>query len=251
MNKLFDIPENEKNRILFLHEDATKNLYILEQSNEEDLTAKEIAIKLAQKGGWGFNYIPTIKEQIYKIRSLNIFDKVNSLINRYNTEFKSIEDLLKKRLKKKNTDLIKDFKRHLGQFGINLTYQEDVDAITAKRILKPETIKIDLKKAKNLSQSKSTFTQYFPCVVNHKGATTGQTEQGVLFYTMDGNKYYHNGEKVDSKGIKSKYDCNSPEFKEKSTYGTQVSTPQTVATQKPRYKQPSDVQLDTILNYNL
>jgi hypothetical protein len=45
MNKLFEIDENEKRRILEMHETATKNLYLVEQGNQQQQPQATVTIE--------------------------------------------------------------------------------------------------------------------------------------------------------------------------------------------------------------
>lgn len=123
MKNLFIISESERERILGIHENATKNQYLSEQKKPLN-TPEDIAktIRTAASGMFGVDtYDDLFMSAISAIKSVDTFNKVNGLLGNnglqgiLNNEYKPSSD-------GEDQAYLSKMKEHLGKYGINLSY---------------------------------------------------------------------------------------------------------------------------------
>jgi hypothetical protein len=244
MKNLFLINEDERNRILNLHETATKNQYLTEQSDELTKSAKRIAAKMAKAAvGMGTDE-DAIVAAIQEIKDGNMFNLVNGLIPAYGMgEYITIVNILNGEFGTDDLSYVEQIYNHLKSIGITMTYQDDVDS-SGNDIFKENSIKITVPKvtpAPAASKSAEETFKNFPCVPTLANKKRIKMESNGSF--VIGNfRYFGNGRKGDitTKQVLN-YTCNDKEFK------TAASSGATAGTTKPKASVPTDADLDKYL----
>jgi hypothetical protein len=249
MKNLFLISEEDKNRILNLHENATKRQYLTEQTDEVTKNAKRIAAKLATASvGMGTDEA-AIVSAISEINDVKTFSLVNQYIVTYSQQkgqlppYPSIAFMLNDEFGTDDLNSVQEIATHLKSIGITMTYQDDVDT-SGNDIFKENSIKITVPKVdvQNQEQNKTKSVEAFknfPCVASHPNAKEQKMSDGSVVYLIDGVYYYSNGRKKMKDGKMANYTCNDPEFKQKG--GSNVGGKVAATT-------PSDADLDKYLN---
>jgi len=84
MRKLFEIDENEKRRILEMHEKATKNLYLSEQQDGSSIVSAEQGVKIGDKliKLPGINDVQTLNKFVGSWGGPNVCDKTQYLVKK-------------------------------------------------------------------------------------------------------------------------------------------------------------------------
>lgn len=253
MKNLFLINEDERNRILNLHETATKNQYLTEQSDELTKSAKRIAAKLINSAEtWEGTDEEGLVATMQEIKDINMFNLVNGLIPTYSKgmqgpygggKYVSIVDVLNGEFGEDDLNSVQQIFNHLKSIGITMTYQDDVNS-DGDDIYKENSIKITVPKATAApaaSKSVDETFKNFPCVptlANKKGIKMDSNGSFLI-----GNfRYFGNGRKGDTTTKKVlNYTCNDAEFK--------TSTKTAAAgTTKPKASAPTDTDLDNFIN---
>lgn len=243
MKNLFLINEDERNRILNLHETATKNQYLTEQSDELTKSAKRIAAKMAKAAvGMGTDE-DAIVAAIQEIKDGNMFNLVNGLIPAYGMgEYTSIVNILNGEFGTDDLSYVEQIYNHLKSIGVTMSYKDDVSS-SGKDIFKENSIKITVPKvtAAPVATSGTEAFKNFPCVPKHSNAKEGKMSNGSIAYNINGVWYYSNGRKKLADGTMANYTCNDKEFK------TAASSGATAGTTKPKASVPTDADLDKYL----
>lgn len=243
MKNLFLINEDERNRILNLHETATKNQYLTEQSDELTKSAKKIAAKMAKAAVGMGTEEDAIVAAIQEIKDGKMFNLVNALIPTYGAgEYKTIVNILNGEFGTDDLSYVEQIYNHLKSIGITMTYQDDVDS-SGNDIFKENSIKITVPKvtAAPVATSGTEAFKNFPCVPKHSNAKEGKMSNGSIAYNINGVWYYSNGRKKLADGTMANYTCNDKEFK------TAASSGATAGTTKPKASVPTDADLDKYL----
>ena len=253
MKNLFLINEDERNRILNLHETATKNQYLTEQSDELTKSAKRIAAKLINSAEtWEGTNEEGLVSAMQEIKDGNMYNLVNGLIPTYSKgaqgpygggKYTSIVNVLNGEFGTDDLNSVQEIYNHLKSIGITMTYQDDVDS-SGNDIFKENSIKITVPKvtpAPAAPKSAEETFKNFPCVptlANKKGI---KMESNGSF--LIGNfRYFGNGRKGDITTKKVlNYTCDDAEFK------TAASSGATAGTTKPKASVPTDADLDKYL----
>lgn len=244
MKNLFLINEDERNRILNLHETATKNQYLTEQSDELTKSAKRIAAKMAKAAvGMGTDE-DAIVAAIQEIKDGKMFNLVNALIPTYGAgEYITIVNILNGEFGTDDLSYVEQIYNHLKSIGVTMTYQDDVDS-SGNDIFKENSIKITVPKVTAAPAAPTTpekTFEKFPCVLtlaNKKGIKMDSNGSFLI-----GNfRYFGNGRKGDTttKQVLN-YTCNDAEFKPAASSGDVAGTT------KPKASAPTDADLDKYL----
>lgn len=252
MKNLFLINEDERNRILNLHETATKNQYLTEQSDELTKSAKRIAAKLINSAEtWEGTDEEGLVAAMQEIKDGKMFNLVNGLIPTYSKgmqgpygggKYVSIVDVLNGEFGTDDLSYVEQIYNHLKSIGVTMTYQDDVDS-SGNDIFKENSIKITVPKvtAAPVATSGTEAFKNFPCVPTHSNAKEGKMSNGSITYNINGVWYYSNGRKKLTDGTMANYTCNDKEFK------TAASSGATAGTTKPKVSVPTDADLDKYL----
>lgn len=247
MKNLFLINEDERNRILNLHETATKNQYLTEQSDELTKTVKKITAKLANAAADLGTDEEAIVAAIQEIKDANMYNLVNVALPKYSyslsSTYNTIQSLLNGEFGTDDLSYVEQIYNHLKSIGITMTYQDDVDS-SGNDIFKENSIKITVPKvtaAPAASKSAEETFKNFPCVPKHSKAKEGKMSNGSIAYNINGVWYYGNGRKKLTDGTMANYTCNDKEFK------TAASSGATAGTTKPKASVPTDADLDKYL----
>jgi len=225
MKKLFVISEEERKRILNLHENATKKQYLREQG--------EVIIKKDEISGtqYDFSKLNPISTEIITINkttsgaknvdetkladSILKLNKDNfNLINTEVTNFynqiglpqyagidKIIADVMGYNFSDDDdTNRIRD---HFKSLGIN------TDNLGTDNYAFTSTPKVN-GKVTNTDKVTKTGWEKFPCVVS-KGKPV-KLKDGSTAYVIGDVAYYSNGRKITPDGKGVNYNCSSPEF---------------------------------------
>jgi len=251
MINLFLINEDEKNRILNLHKDATKRQYLKEQTSTY---GSSISVNLYNLTLTFNNYLQMennkelrIDRRFLLINKGTIFGKENNntlvttqkvdyrltkLTGWFGSEETSHNGLIKYYCDNKSFAV----EGNTEKFSKGRRWPEDFQKGFDDLCNKIKTDKIDLGNAE--LGSESLFRKNYPCVVNHPNAKKVQIRGYGEIYLINDNYYYSNGSKYIPKGNKTvKYTCNDPEFKTSKSSTNKVYTPR-----------PSDDVLDNYLN---
>jgi hypothetical protein len=249
MRNLFLINEDEKNRILNLHENATKKQYLTEQTNTTTESPEKIAEKLAKASDSPGTMENDIVSAIEKIKDQNTFTLVNNLISKYTRapKYSSIQDMLNGELESDNLSTVRKIANYLKTISITMKWKKNDQGLTGggekySRFVS-NSIKItvpNIGTQNQDNQEKSILAwKRFPCVTSHLNAKQTKDKNGSVVYLIDGVYYYANGRKKMKDGKMANYTCNDPEFKQKG--GSNVGA-------KVAMVMPSDVDLDKFLN---
>jgi hypothetical protein len=254
MINLFLINEDEKNKILNLHKDATKRQYLKEQASTYG-SGGWISVDLDKRTLTLNNYLLTQNDKkSLRINKDTVFRKEtnNALITTQKVNYllsnKSDSGFIRYFCNNKNFAVLPYVtERFYGE-----RFQQNVQKGFDDLCNKIKTDEIDLGDPNRAKfNSESLFKNNYPCVVNHPNAeklqkpttrTETPTNTPVLnmetVYLINGNYYYRNGFKYITKDKKYvKYTCNDPEFKTSKSSTNKVYTPR-----------PSDDVLDNYLN---
>ena len=206
MKKLYFLDEEEKSRVLSLHESATKRQYLSEQTLSVD---EQIAKQFYDTGALGMGTNPDeMFNAINKITSAAQFWKVNELVkNRpknsskldiagvINDEFEyyNTEDI--DTGESNNADLDKIIAK-LTKLGITSTIQKKsagIGSAYAKNTFKITSTPVVAKTAAELD---ATWATTYKCVTLQPGATTGKMNDGSTKYFVGDVTYFNNGRKL-------------------------------------------------------
>jgi hypothetical protein len=255
MKKLFIISEDERKRILSLHENASKRQYLGEakitgdqyigrkvELDKENQITKNIYQLLFTSGG---GMLPDVDEtklvnELLKIKDVNTFKQVNNELTQIfkllNTQYKNLDyvlnDVLDYNLGDKSD--VERLISHLNTLGVSKEITKNL------RSANFDSSKIQGETAANPDQTKKTpeeisknfnyiFTTKYPCVMGGKEIkyTSGN---GGFYYKIGDIVYYVNGGyKNTITGAKGTFKCNGKQI---SLDGETAANPD--VTPKPR-----------------
>jgi len=219
MKKLYFLNEEEKNRILNLHESATKRQYLMETPLTDfyDKLPAETKKKFTamnntwQDGGTRegdmLNVLKTFTADDYNKYNQYLLLHKNSSDP---LEYSSFQEIINGEMGKDNLQDVINITNQLKNMGVNATYVKDNIAD-----LHPNSFKIGGPDTKGVA-SDANWNSIYACVTKAKGATPTTLSDKSTAYILNGYVYYNNGfkRKQPVKTNKSeKYTCNSPEFK--------------------------------------
>ena len=216
MKKLYFLDDEEKNRILNLHESATKKQYLSEQTLSVD---EQIAKQFYDTGALGGGTNPDeMFNAINKITSAAQFWKVNELVkNRPKNSSKlDIAGVINDEFEyygedtgESNKEDIDKIIAKLAKIGITSTikknttgtgsYQEKTFKITSQPVVPKTAAELD-----------AAWATTYKCVTTQPGAKPSKLKDGSTSYVINGYVYYSNGfkRKMPAASNKSeKYTC--------------------------------------------
>lgn len=224
MKKLYFFDESERERILNLHESATKNQYLInEQSTDKDI-AKRI-----YNASWGAGTGSDFLNAIQSISSLQQLKNVDALLKsgygqlglqgQINDEFNPQEAT--------DRASLTAFQSHLAKLGATMTFDQNRNESVV--INYQSTVQAQPEAQKTEEQQVADWSQKFPCVVNYPGAQkiantrTDTNVSGTVAYKIGEFTYYIDGKQY-GKGSYNTYSCEDAFFKNKQ--GVQASPEQ-------------------------
>ena len=161
MHKSFIITEEDKNRILGMHENATKRQYLNEAFM--DLVDKKIAKPgvnkiLSATVNWGTD----ITMLLDGFKDIVSFPEVDAQCIEYwkkSNGYKNIEDMLRGELESDNLSDIVKMKQILDKKGVSLTWGTSSQGTSDSELLDPSTIKIQYKTTTPKTTTPKTNTE--------------------------------------------------------------------------------------------
>jgi hypothetical protein len=216
MKKLYFFDESERERILNLHESATKNQYLInEQSTDKDIASR--IYKASYGPGTGSDFLDAIQS----ISSLQQLKNVDALLKsgygqlglqgQINDEFNPQEAT--------DRASLTAFQSHLAKLGATMTFDQNRNESVV--INYQSTVQAQPEAQKTEEQQVADWSQKFPCVVNYPGAQkiantrTDTNVSGTVAYKIGEFTYYIDGKQY-GKGSYSTYSCDDAFFKDSS-----------------------------------
>jgi hypothetical protein len=164
MKQLYFFDESERERILNLHESATKNQYLINEQSSADNIAREIH-NASYGPGTGKGFLDAIQ----KISTLQqLIDVDNILKNSYsrlglqgqiNDEFNPQEAT--------DRASLTTFQNHLAKLGATMTFDQKRDESVAINF--QSKVQGQTETQKTEEQQVADWSQKFPCVINYPG----------------------------------------------------------------------------------
>lgn len=243
MKKLYFLDEEEKNRILNLHESATKKQYLSEATEKggaayvdptTDTPDAKIARAFYQSAvGPGTNEANMLTA-LQSIKSAAQFWKVNELVKNLssNSGKLDIAGVINDEMDRDNLEDVKKITDSLkSTAGITATYGSEDRKLASggvAKLFKKNTFKITSQPvvAKTAAELDAAWATTYKCVTTQPGAKASKLKDGSTAYVINGYVYYSNGvkRKIPVASNKSeKYSC--AEFKSnKSNKGSSVAS---------------------------
>ena len=209
MKKLYFLDEEEKSRVLSLHESATKRQYLKEDalSDLEAMIPQETKYKFNKMDN-GWQAAGTNVQKI--VDALNSFTPTEyNLYNNYLALQKpegvtSFEGMINKEMEYDNLEDVKKVVDSLKRLGVTGTYK-----ITTKdkynQKLETPTYEVGSFKigkgvtpvvAKTAAELDATWATTYKCVTLQPGAKTGKMNDGSTKYFVGDVTYFNNGRKL-------------------------------------------------------
>jgi hypothetical protein len=231
MKKLYFLDEEEKNRILNLHESATKKQYLSEATEKggaayvdpaTDTPEAKIAREFYQSASGPGTREGDMLKSIQSIKSAVQFWKVNELVKNLpaNSGKLDIAGVINDELGLQDLEDVKKIAESLiTTAGITATYGEEDRKLnsggTVKQF-KENSFKITSQPvvAKTAAELDAAWATTYKCVTTQPGAKPSKLKDGSTSYVINGYVYYSNGfkRKMPAASNKSeKYSC--AEFK--------------------------------------
>jgi hypothetical protein len=249
MKKLYFLDEEEKNRILNLHESATKKQYLSEATEKggaayvdpaTDTPDAKIARAFYQSAAGPGTNEANMLTALQSIKSAAQFWKVNELVKNLpsNSGKLDIAGVINDEMGRDNLEDVKKITDSLkSTAGITATYGSEERKLNSggvAKLFKENTFKITSQPvvAKTGAELNATWATTYKCVTSQPGATPVKRKDGSIVYQIGKIYYYANGRKlVDGKTYP--YTC--AEFESnKSNKGSSASSiaPKIQAVQK-------------------
>jgi hypothetical protein len=220
MKNLFVITEEEKNRILGLHESATKNQYLISEdweswsSSSDDKTERRVGKTL----GFGIKSTMTNGCELVMLLDGNQYENLvcNVCPGGY-LDFKIENDY-------KNTTITGNWNTDGQNVTIKMSDGTTFTGSLSDGSIKDQVLRWIMKQPKFIDYANkySLSTKgwgelgkwdSYPCVVNHPNAKQEKTSKGGIIYLINNEYYYNNGRKRLSDGTMQNYTCNDEIFK--------------------------------------
>jgi hypothetical protein len=120
MKKLYFLDEEEKNRILNIHESSTKRQYLKEQSDSSEIIYQKLVAASA-----GTTDEDGLIKAFNLIKSSNEFLKINNLFaKKFGGGYSSIERLINGEMDKEDLKYVKQISQKLKSIGVQNTFTE-------------------------------------------------------------------------------------------------------------------------------
>lgn len=209
MKNIFNILEEEKNRILEMHEGATKQQYLGVIS--EQSSSKKSSYTTSQwnemSGGGGFVFgfpkgtvfSATKNPGIVTSKTANVYKRVSGPGKEWKQEKLRVSFYCKKgKFYIQNYEMAELYNETLGNALVKYVCGYNPNSEQNQKTV--ETPKVD-----------NTFSK-FPCVVNHPNAKKVTLKDGSIGYVIGSITYYNNGRKSTPTGGNVTYTCDDKEF---------------------------------------
>jgi hypothetical protein len=230
MKNLFVLTEEEKNRILGLHESATKNQYLTSEayeswrSSSDDKTERRVGRTL----GFGIKSTMNNGCELVMLVDGNQYENLvcNVCPSGY-LDFKIENDY-------KNTTITGNWSTDGQNVTIKMSDGTTFTGALSDGSIKDQVLRWIMKQPKFIDYSKKYALSTkgwgsgevmtmpedelgkwggYPCVVNHPNAKQEKTSSGSIIYLINNEYYYNNGRKKLSDGTMLNYTCNDEIFK--------------------------------------
>ena len=212
MKKLYFLDEEEKNRILNLHEGATNRQYLREATEKggaayvdpaTDTPEAKIARAFYQSAqGMGTNEANMLTA-IQSIKSAVQFWKVNELVKNLpgNSGKLDIAGVINDEMGRDNLEDVKKIADALKAIGITATYGSEDRKLNSggvAKLFKENTFKITSQPvvAKTGVELDATWATTYKCVTTQPGAKASKLKDGSTAYQIGNVIYYNNGRKL-------------------------------------------------------
>jgi hypothetical protein len=243
MKQLYFFDESERNRILNLHESATKNQYLInEQSADKDIAAR---LYSASRGpGTGSDFLLAIQA----ISSLQQLTNVDTLLKRGYSQLGLQGQINDEFNPQEATDRasLEMMKAHLAKLGATMTFDQNRNESVAINYQSTVQGQPEVPAAQNIQQNLGTQEDWnakYPCFQTFKNAkliTSPDPNKGQFAYRINKSTYFADGYmKVDGGQLVTySQGCNDPFLlkEPKKDGGSQVNN-----TQQP-YKHAKSLQ---------
>lgn len=257
MKKLFELTEEEKNRILGLHESATKNHYLI---NEQGVVVDNY--KVAKTLGFGVDR--TMSNNCQKVMILDgngYYNLVSNVCPEGYIDFKIEADYQNTTItgnwvvsNQNVTITMSDGTKFTGtltdgsvktQVTNWLVKQPKFEEYVKKQM--DPSIKDTWKswgsgKVEVKSEDESTKWNNYPCVVNYPGVQQDKTPSGSVVYRINNEVYFNNGRKKLSDGTMKSYSCDDEIFKVQTKTETGGGSGSTVTQENPNVARIKELQ---------
>jgi hypothetical protein len=212
MKKLYFLDEEEKSRVLSLHESATKRQYLSEATEKggagyvdpaTDTPDAKIAREFYQSAvGAGTNEANMLTA-IQSIKSAAQFWKVNELVKNLpsNSGKLDIAGVINDEMERDNLEDVKKIVDSLKTAGITATYKivtRKTNSGAVLELFNETTFKITSQPvvAKTAAELDATWATTYKCVTLQPGAKTGKMNDGSTKYFVGDVTYFNNGRKL-------------------------------------------------------
>jgi hypothetical protein len=212
MKKLYFLDEEEKNRILNLHESATKKQYLSEATEKggaayvdpaTDTPDAKIARAFYQSAAGPGTNEANMLTAIQSIKSAAQFWKVNELVKNLssNSGKLDIAGVINDEMGRDNLEDVKKITDSLkSTAGITATYGSEERKLNSggvAKLFKENTFKITSQPvvAKTAAELDANWATTYKCVTTQPGAKPSKLKDGSTAYVINGYVYYSNGVK--------------------------------------------------------
>jgi hypothetical protein len=213
MKKLYFLDEEEKNRILNLHESATKKQYLSEATEKggaayvdpaTDTPDAKIARAFYQSAAGPGTNEANMLTALQSIKSAAQFWKVNELVKNLpsNSGKLDIAGVINDEMGRDNLEDVKKITDSLkSTAGITATYGSEERKLNSggvAKLFKENTFKITSQPvvAKTGAELNATWATTYKCVTSQPGATPVKRKDGSIVYQIGKIYYYANGRKL-------------------------------------------------------
>jgi hypothetical protein len=212
MKKLYFLDDEEKNRILNLHESATKKQYLSEATEKggaayvdpaTDTPDAKIARAFYQSAAGPGTNEANMLTALQSIKSAAQFWKVNELVKNLssNSGKLDIAGVINDEMGRDNLEDVKKITEALKVIGITATYGSEDRKLNSggvAKLFKENTFKITSQPvvAKTGAELNATWATTYKCVTSQPGATPVKRKDGSIVYQIGKIYYYANGRKL-------------------------------------------------------
>jgi hypothetical protein len=218
--RLNRIDSEEKNRILSLHESATKKEYLSTGKKplfEQEESNAQQAAKLIYKASKGLGTdTDMLIRGVMKIRSVEELKEVDNLLkaSNYGDSDTGFVDFINGELQMGNDGDATEIVNHLKSIGVNATARIGAGKMMANSFKITDVLKkySDTEDGGIGKERDLNWGDRYACVANYEGAEKVQLKDKSHAYKINGVVFYNNGRKMEN-GQMSNYSCNDEMFK--------------------------------------